>query len=63
VQAILDYYESVGQLGIDAVADRRSQDSNRVEVLLHIRAALRLRCDGRLRDIEETGFSRIARRG
>ena len=27
------------------------------------RAALRVMCDGRLRHIEETGFSRIARRG
>ena len=26
------------------------------------RAALRVRCDGSLRDIEETGFSRIVRR-
>ena len=34
-----------------------------VPVHRELRAALRIRCDGRLRDIEETGFSRIDRRG
>ena len=44
----------------------KEADANRVGARAghrEFRAALRVRCDGRLRNIEETGFSRIARRG